>query len=185
MQRVLPGGHGLTGQTVDQVQAQVVDFGLPDVRHRLDHLLGGVDAVEAPKLLGVRGLHPQGDAVDPAAAQTGHGAPVHAVWDALHGNLRLAADGKQPLNQGENLPQAFFPIVGGSAAAKVDGIRHPALHPGAKGAQVGQQRPLVAVHLLLLTGQGVEVTVVAFALAEGNVDIDAKGVGHKDHSNPA
>ena len=41
-------------------------------------------------------------------------------------------------------------------------------------------------HAQLFCGPaGVEVTVVAFALAEGNVDIDAKGVGHKDHSNPA
>lgn len=67
----------------------------------------------------------------PLRRRRAHGAPVHAVWVALHGDLRLAADGKQPLNQGENLPQAFFPIVGGGAARQ--SRRYPPPSPSSGG----------------------------------------------------
>ena len=108
-----------------------------------------MDPVDAPQLLLVSGLGPQGDAVDPRPAQPGHGTPVHAVRVALHSDLCLAADGTQALEQGEDLPQAPLSIVGGGAAAEVDGVRHPLFQLGGELAQVGQQGPLVAVHLSL------------------------------------
>ena len=184
-QGILPRDHGLAGQPQNEVQAEVFNFGLPDVCDRLYHLPGGMDPVDAPQLLLVSGLGPQGNAVDPRPAQPGHGTPVHAVGVALHGDLCLAADGTQALEQGEDLPQAPLAIVGGGAAAEVDGVRHPLFQLGGELAQVGQQGPLVAVHLLLLAGQGVEVAVVTFAFAEGNVNINANGVGHQAPSNPA
>ena len=89
------------------------------------------------------------------------------------------------LEKAQNLPQAFFPVVRGGAAAEVDGVHRPALQQREKGLDVGQQSPLVAVHQLLLAGQGVEVAVVALAFAEGDVDIDTENTSQANPSDPA
>ena len=141
--------------------------------------------MQTAQLLGVGGLRPQGDAVHPRPAQAGDGAPVHAVGVALHGDLRLAADGKDPLDEHQQLPQALLPIVGGGPAAEIDGVRHPALQAGRKRSELGDEGLLIVVHFLFPPGQGVEVTVVTFTFAEGDVDIDAVCGGHRVPSYPA
>ena len=100
-------------------------------------LLGGVDAVDAAQLGPVGGLHPQGDPVHPSPAQKGHGAGIHAVGVALHGDLRLAADAEMALEEAQQLPQALGPVVRGGAAAEVDGVDPPPFQPGGPLLQLG------------------------------------------------
>ena len=90
-----------------------------------------------------------------------------------------------PLDEHQQLPQALLSIVGGGPAAEIDGVRHPALQAGRKGPELGDEGLLIEVHFLFPPGQGVEVTVVTFTFAEGDVDIDAVCGGHRVPSYPA
>ena len=56
-----------------------------------------------------------------------------------------------------------------------------ALGQGSRLPQMGQQGLLIVVHPALTPGQGVKITVVALAAAEGDVDIKAQFFRHWRH----
>ena len=178
LHRVLPAGHILTGQAVDQVQSEVFDLGLPDGGHRLPGLLPGVGPVEGLQLVVVGRLHPQRDPVHARPAQADHALFVHAVRVGFQGDLGVARHLKAFFYGGEELPQALFPVKTGGAAAEIDGVHQIALGLGSRLLQMGQQGLLIGVHAGFPLRQGVKVAVVAFALTEGNVDVKAQLPAH-------
>ena len=182
---LLPGFQALARQAVDEIKAEVVDLGPAQLRRGQLHLAGGVDAVDAAQLPGVGGLHPQRDPVDPGPAQGSHGAGVHAVGVALEGDLRLPAHGEAALKIEQQLPDALGAVIGGGAAAEVDGVDRPALHQGGPAFELGEEGLLVEVHLFLPARQGVEVAVVTFAPAKGDVDVKSQDASHASCLLPA
>ena len=87
------------------------------------------------------------------------------------------------LNGFQNLHQPPFSQVAGGAAAEIDGVHRV---PGGKGSrlrQVGAEGVRVVAHAALVPGQGVEVAVDAFLLAEGNVDVQPQGLDGGFHGD--
>ena len=178
LHRDLPAVHGLAGQAVDQIQGQVVEFGLPGQLGGLVGLLWGVDAVDGSQLLRLGGLHPQGQAVDAHLSQGAQGAQVYTVRVTLHGDLCVLLKLKKLVDGGQQLLQALGPVEAGGAAAEIDAVYRDALSQGGRLPQMGQQSLLIVIHPALTSGQGVEIAVVALAAAEWNVDINTKLVPH-------
>ena len=85
------------------------------------------------------------------------------------------------------MPQALLSQPGGGAAAEVDGVHLMGGGVGGDLRQLAAQDGDIAVHLPLAVGQGVEVAVDALALAEGDMDIQPKGLVlffHSGHLSP-
>ena len=177
-QGVLHGGlpllHGLAGQAVNQVQREIFKPGLLGGGHRLVRLPGAVGTVDRLQLRWAGRLHAQGQAVEARLPQALQGLQIHAVRVGLQGDLRPLLHGKQLLNGRQQLPQPLVPVKAGGAAAEVDGVHGNPLGQGRGLRQMGQQRLLVVIHPVLPAGQGVKVTVVALAAAEGYMNVNAQ-----------
>ena len=171
-QRALPALHGLPRQAVDQVETQVGQLRPPGRRHRLLHLLIGVDPADAPQQRVIGGLHPQRQTVEPGPPQGAQCFPVPgAVGISLQRDLRVPDHVVPPLHRLQKPRQPGRPQIAGSAAAEVHRVH---LHPGGAGRhllQMPQQRRRVGVHFFLAVGQRVKIAVGALGLAEWNVDI--------------
>ena len=150
-------------------------------RHRLLGLAEGVRPAEVLQFAVVGGLHPQGDAVGPGPAQGDQIPAVYAVRVALYGDLRVLGQIEALADQPQQLFQAAAAIKAGRTAAEIDGIHLPAAGQGRSFLHVGHQGLLVVVHALLTSRQGVKIAVVAFAAAEGDVDIEAQLFRHGAH----
>ena len=81
----------LVGQTINEVQRQILNLGFPGSLHRLLDLLHGVDPADGSQLLVAGGLHPQGDPVEAAAPQGAESFPIPGgVRVGLQSDLRVA-----------------------------------------------------------------------------------------------
>ena len=176
---LLPGGHVLAGQAVNEIQRQVLYLGLPGGGHRLAGLLKGVGPVDGPQLLVAGGLGPQGEPVHPRPAEPPEHLYVHAVRVGLHGHLSLPAHVKPLLYRPHQFGDPFFPVKAGGAAAEIDGVHLIPLGKGCRLLDMGQQGLLIVVHPVLPPRQGVEVAVVALAAAEGDVDVNTQLFRHR------
>ena len=181
-QGVFPLLHSLVRQTVDQVQADVVQPRLAAGGHGVLHLLPGVDPAQPPQGLVVRGLHPQGDAVEARPAQGPQSPPVPgAVGVGLQGDLRPVPDPALLLHGFQQGNKPLVAQIAGGAAAEIDGVHPVVLHLGGHLGDVPGQGRGIGVHLFLAMGQGVKIAIGALGLAEGNVQIQAQGAIAVDH----
>ena len=181
-QGVFPLLQGLVRQTVDQVQADVVQPGLAAGGHGVLHLLPGVNPAQPPQGLVIRGLHPQGDAVEARPAQGPQSPPVPgAVGVGLQGDLRPVPDPALLLHGFQQGNKPLVAQIAGGAAAEIDGVHPVVLHLGGHLGDVPGQGRGIGVHLLLAMGQGVKIAIGALGLAEGNVQIQAQGAVAVDH----
>lgn len=107
-----------------------------------------------------------------------HRASVGAVGIGLQCDLSIARDLEPAADHGQKFTDAPFSIQAGSAAPKIDGVHQIA--PGLRGSlfNVGEQGLLVGVHALLPVRQGIEVAVIALALAEGDMNVEAQLFAH-------
>lgn len=69
VQRIAPICHGLAGQAQHQIQVEPLGARRPRDADRLAHAVHIVDAIQPPQQRGLRGLHAQRYAVDPAGGQ--------------------------------------------------------------------------------------------------------------------
>ena len=173
-----PALGGLAGQTVDEVQGQVVKSRLPGPGHRLVGLLGGVGPVNGLQLLGLGRLHANGQAVHARPAQPLQVLQGDAVGVTFHGDLGGLFHLKQLFDGHQQLLHPLGAVVAGGSAPKVDGVHGDALSQRGSLLHVGEQGLLVLIHLLLFSRQGIEVAVIALTAAEGDMDIDAQLVRH-------
>jgi hypothetical protein len=123
-------------------------------------------------------LHPQRDAIKARPFQPGYTLSIHTVRVALHGDLRGFAHGKGSPKGSQQLTQASLTVIGGRSTTKIDGVHLIVLQQGAGGLDMEKERLLIAIHPFLLTCQRVEVTVITFAAAKGNVNIDTQNLAH-------
>ena len=80
----------LVGQTINEVQRQILNLGLPGSLHRLLHLGKGMDAADGLQFLVAGGLHPQGDPVEAATPQGAESFPIPGgVRVGLQSDLRV------------------------------------------------------------------------------------------------
>ena len=180
-QGVFPLLHSLVRQTVDQVQADVVQPRLAAGGHGVLHLLPGVDPAQPPQGLVVRGLHPQGDAVEAPLPE----GSCHFGGDGdgvgLQGDLRPVPDPALLLHGFQQGNKPLVAQIAGGAAAEIDGVHPVVLHLGGHLGDVPGQGRGIGVHLFLAMGQGVKIAIGALGLAEGNVQIQAQGAIAVDH----
>ena len=129
---------------------------------------------EPPELAVVGALHPERKAVDARRPQDGKLPPKCRVGVALDGNLRARRDPKARIRRLEDARKAAAPQYRRGAAAEIDGIERRervGRPPDGADGRVG-----IGVHQRLVRRHRVEVAVGAFALTEGDVDIE--GVAH-------
>ena len=178
--------HGLPRQAVNEVQTHVREFGPPAGGHGLLHLLPCVDAAQGPETGVVRGLDPQGDAVEARPPQRPEGLPVSgAVGVGLQCDLGVGIDVIVLLYGFQQLRQPLLPQIAGGAAAKVHRVHRMLRRLRGHLDQVALQCRRVGVHAILPPGEGVEVAVGAFGPAEGDVQIQPQRMrllGH-DHAS--
>ena len=173
----LPALHGLVGQAVNEVQGQIVKFGLPGGLHGGLHLLHGVDATDLRQFRVAGGLHAQGQPVESGFPESPQGLPVAGgVGVGLQSDLRVLGNLVFFQNELQNFHQPLFPQIAGGAAAEVDGVHQMAGGKGGGLRQMGTEGIGVFVHAAFTAGQGVEVAIGAFVFAEGNMDIEPQGL---------
>ena len=173
-QGVRPVALGLAGQAIDQVQADVVKARLARRGKGQLRLLEAVPAADELQQVVVGGLHPHGQPGDALRAQQLQVLVGHAVGVALHSDLGVQPDIAVALEHIEDLHQVLGAVIAGGAAAEVDRVHLVVADPPGRLRQMGDQRPVIVGHLLLASGQGIEVTVAALAGAEGDMNIDAQ-----------
>ena len=171
----LPARHRLLGQTVDEVEAQIVKARGASVLHRADGLRVRVDAPDAPQLRVVRGLHPEREAVEACIVQLPQGGNIlRAVGVGLERDLRAGGDAVALKNRVQKAAQAVGAEIARCAAAEVNGVYGAVRRALPPRGELRGQRGDVSVHLSLGARQGVEVAVNALRLAERNVDVKPK-----------
>lgn len=171
----LPARHRLLGQTVDEVETQIVKARGAGVLHRADGLRVRVDAPDAPQLRVVRGLHPEREAVEACIVQLPQGGNIlRAVGVGLERDLRAGGDAVALKNRVQKAAQAVGAEIARCAAAEVNGVYGAVRRALPPRGELRGQRGDVSVHLSLGARQGVEVAVNALRLAERNVDVKPK-----------
>ena len=173
-QRLRPVALGLTGQAVNQIQADVVKASLARRGKGQLRLLEAVPPADELEQIVVGGLHAHGKPGDTLGAQQLQILVGHAVGVALHGDLSVQPDVAVALEHIEDLHQVLGPVIAGGAAAEVDRVHLVVADPPGRLRQMGDQCPVIVGHLLLASGQGIEVTIAALAGAEGYMNIDAQ-----------
>ena len=175
-QCLLPVLQCLAGQAVHQVQRDIPESRLADALEGGHRLGVGMGAAQLFQHVVVVVLDAQAHPVEalrphPVEKLVGDGIGVGLEGDLrVHGHVKISPDGGH--DDGNGVPAE----VAGGAAAEVDGVHPVAGGQGAGLLDVGAHGVQIAVHqAVVLAGQGVEITVLAFALAEGNVDINAQG----------
>ena len=180
------GGQVLSREAVDQIGGEVLDSRPADGLHRALHVGEGVDAAHGLQQGIVRGLHAQGQAVEPAPAEAAEGPPVlGALRVGLYGDLRVPGHAEPLGDPLQNVCQIPLRQQRGGAAAEVHRIH--LIVPGVLGnlGDVGAEGLHIPLDLILRLGQGVEVAVEALAAAEGDVDVDAQGRSGLFHIGPS
>ena len=172
----LPLVEGLAGQAVDEIQGDVVEARLAGLLHGGDGLLVVVGPAQLLEHLVVVVLHAQAHAVEALGVellQQGRGGRVGV---GLEGHLRVGGHVEAALQLVENAHQGVRPEEGGRAAAEIHRIHGILRGPRAELPDVGGQGVHIQVGQLLLAAaaQGIEIAVLAFAAAEGDVDVDAQ-----------
>ena len=171
----LPARHRLPGQTVDEVETQIVKARGAGVLHRADGLRVRVDASDAPQLRVVCGLHPEREAVEACIVQLPQGGNIlRAVGVGLERDLRAGGDAAALKNRVQKAAQAVGAEIARCAAAEVNGVYGAVRRALPPRGELHGQRGDVSVHLSLGARQGVEVAVNALRLAERNVDVKPK-----------
>ena len=168
---LLPLLQRLAGQSVDEVDAQVVDAGALQMVYGLLHLPGAVAAVEESQHPVVEGLHSHAHAVD---AQRFKGLGVgrrYVVGVGLQRHLGIGAEAPCRGDGLEYAPQLIGRECGGRAAADVDGAQCPAVQEVLAQPHLMAKRLGVGLPLVGAAGGGVEVAVYAAALAKGHVNV--------------
>ena len=171
-----PVGRTLPGQAVHQVQAQVLESGIPGRPHRAPGLPGRVDPAEHGQLTVIEGLDADGQPVAPGPAQPLEPGRVDGARIDLHAHLGLVVGkGKEGAAVGKQLRQVGRVEQRRGAAAEKDGGENqfPHLRLSCQGTQVGAHRRQVAADLARPGHHRGEAAVGAFAPAEGDVQVDA------------
>ena len=181
-QGVRPVVLGLAGQTVHQIQADVVKAGVSGILKCLLGLLEIVPAADQLQQAVVRGLHADGQAVDPLLPQQLQGGGADAVRVALHCDLRIQPHIAVELQLVQNIGDPVRPVEAGGAAAEVDAV-HLVVSDGVGGLlDVLQQRLLILRHQVVAVLQRVKVAVAALTGAEGDMDVDSQPWFHSAFS---
>lgn len=175
LQAVLPVEAGLTRQTVHQIQGQVLEARFPDALHRGEHLGIGMGPAQLFEHLVVVVLHAHAypvKALSPEAAQELVGDGVRI---GLKGDLRVRRHIEAAPDGGKDGRHAVGSEKAGGAAAEVHRIHLIAGSQLAGFLDVGADRVNIPVQELVVLGcHRVEVAVLAFAAAEGYMDIYAQ-----------
>ena len=122
-------------------------------------------------------LHAQRHPVEALGAQLAQKLVADAVGVSLKGDLGVFVYTEAVLDLGKDPAQVVRPEEGRRAAAEIDGVHHVVRGPGAGLFKVDGKRLHVVVHqpLVPAAADGVKITVLAFAPAEGDVDVNAQG----------
>ena len=79
-------------------------------------------------------------------------------------------------NGGQHRRKSGSAKEAGCTAAEIDGVHHIVRGKGTGLADMGAKGLQVIIHhFLLRAGDGIKITVIAFAAAERNVDVDPQG----------
>ena len=146
---------------------------LPDPLHGVLGLLVVVGSAQLLEDVVVVALHPHAHPVEALAPQPPEKPVGDGVGIGLKGNLRLTGHIETLADGGENRRHALRPKIGGGAAAKVDGVHQIVRSQSSRLFDVGAHRLQIAFQqAVVLTGDGVKIAVLAFAPAEGHMNID-------------
>ena len=165
---------GASRQAQHQVQGDVCKAGSPGVFHSQGGVLGGMGTAQQPQLGWVGGLQPHGQPVEPGFPHLFKKVPIHVGGVGFQGDLRCVGQGKALFHPLEEGPQPGGPQKTGGPPAKVDRGKLPVPELVPPGGQGGENSLYIGVRILLGIGEGVEVTVRAFAVAEGDMEVKAK-----------
>ena len=135
----LPLLEGLTGQTVDEVQGDVVEARLAGVFHALHGLLIVVGTAELFQQLVIVVLHAEAHAVEALGMELLQQHRRSAVGIGLKGHLRVGLHIEAALQFIENTHQGIRAEERGGAAAEIHGIHGVLRGSGAELADVGGQ----------------------------------------------
>ena len=166
----------LVRQTVHEVDRDIVKARAARERDGLLRLPVVVRAAEGLELGVVVRLHADGDAVEARAAQPHEHGQRHGVGVGLKRDLRVAADVEAAVDLGEDLREPAGAEERGRAAAKIDGIDLIAGRALRRLTDVEDDGIEIPVHQIpaARAGDGIEITVFAFAPAERDMDVDAE-----------
>ena len=120
-------------------------------------------------------LDAQADPVETFAAQSPQKPQIYRIRIGLKGDFRRGGDLEAFADGVHNLRQTFCSQKTGGAAAKINGVHIVFRRQNTGLPNVGTHRIQIITHTAVVgIGDGVKITVVAFAAAEGHMDINAK-----------
>ena len=168
-----PAFPGLIGKSVHQIQRKVPKTRSADLLNSRYRLLIAVGTADLVQNFVVIALNAQADPVKTLAAQLTQQLRCDRIGIGLKGDLCVVGNIKAPAYGGQNGCQSVSTKEGGRAAAKIHRIHKI---PGRQSAglfDVGADSIQITVEKSgILGGDGVEITVLTFAPAKRNVDID-------------
>ena len=175
---VLPRRDELIGQAEHEIDAEVVEPGLPGRLHRRDCVVGRVPPAEQAQLVVVERLHADAEPVDAGSAYRREPLAGAIAGVRFERGLRV---GRQVERRRDGAHQPSD-VAGGEVrrcAAAEEEAREPGpAEPRAPLREVVAQRVDVARHQRLDARVGVEVAVGAARLAERDVDVQGDRLAH-------
>ena len=149
-----PVALGLAGQTVHQIDADVVEARLARVAKGLLRLLEVVAPSDELQEIVVAGLHADGQAVDPLLPQELEGRGADGIGVAFDGDLGVETDIAVELEQVEDLDEPVRAVVARRAAAEIDRVHLIVFDGVGRFLQMGQQGLLILGHQIVAALQG-------------------------------
>ena len=170
LNRAFPAFRRLTGVTVNQVQADVPESGIPQGLNRGSRLLRRMPSAHALQFLRDRGLHPQTDTVD------AHIRQCRRVFRGNVAGIHLKGDFRR-IRQLKNIPDRFQDHAdirgvqpGGRTPAEIDrmgrSISKSFLHP-----DLIAERPDIIRDQTVFARKSIKVAVKTARPAKRDVDI--------------
>ncbi len=160
----------LSRYSIDQVDADMIEPGLPGRHDGLNRLVAVVPSSEEGKKGIVEGLHPDVQSVDSQGAHLREHRQPHIRWIDFHGHFGVFTDVIGLPQMGKKFGQLEGGKKGGGAAADIKGVEGADPPPLEEG--FFEQRLQEAGDLGDLR-DGKEVAVTALGCAEGDVQIKA------------
>ena len=178
-ERLGPVALGLAGQTVDQVERDVVKAGLARVLIGLLRLLEIVPPPDELEQIVVRGLHADRKAVHALLAQKLERVEAGRIGVAFDGDLAVDAHVSVELEGVEELGELVRAVKAGRAAAEIDAVHLIGLDRLGRFLEMIGQRLVIVRHQMLTARERIKVAVRAFACAERNMNVDSQLFGHR------
>lgn len=168
--------HGLPGQTVHQIDVDLVKTDLARGGNGLDGLVGVMDASQSGQGVIVKTLHPHREPVDAGAAKICKALALEGARIGFQRDLDVRCQRHAFTNAGQQPLVTDAADQTGRAATDEDGRQRPPLDIGQLGVEIGQQRlDIGRFGQLFQKRMRVEIAVGALAHAPWDMDIERQG----------